>query len=283
MTIVNQKTLVAAISILMIVGMLYAAIPVKAESQVTYTKEIFAQGPAGLFGMAFDKNGNLYVAHEGYINAPPGTEILKITPEGVLTTYATGLNGPAGLAFDKKGDLWVSDDAGPNGIKKINSDGSITVYPFSPLINPNAIAFDKKWNLFICDAGTGCIYKSEPPYDQIVTIAGGFSTPESADFDKDGNIYTSDMSGKIYKITPEGIVSVFSDTLGGTNGGLTLDKEGNVYASSSAVMVFPPSGATGTIFASGFASYPRGLLFDKKGNLFITDCDAGLVWKVVKT
>lgn len=283
MTNEKQKIIAAAISILTILSIFYAAIPAEAKSQVTYTKELFAQGPKGLFGMAFDNNGNLYVAHEGYIDPPsPGTDILRITPEGVLTTYATGFNGPASLAFDKNGKLWVSDDAGPYSIKKINSDSSVTTYTFAGLVNPNAIAFDKKWNLYICDAGTGSIYKSEPPYKQIVTVATGFSTPESVDFDKDGNIYTSDMTGSIFKISPAGAVSLFSDTLGGTNGGLTLDKDGNVYASSSAVMVFPPSGGAGTVFASGFASYPRGLIFDKKGNLFITDCNAGIVWKVVE-
>src|SRR5438128_4681098 len=54
-------------------------------------------------GLAFDDKGNLFVADSG-----TGT-ILKFTPEGTRSTFASGLNAPIGLAFDVAGNLFVAD------------------------------------------------------------------------------------------------------------------------------------------------------------------------------
>ena len=57
-----------------------------------------SNGPQGL---AFDGAGNLYTTS--------GTSILRLTPGGVQSTFATGLNGAVGLAFDGAGNLYEAD------------------------------------------------------------------------------------------------------------------------------------------------------------------------------
>ena len=54
-------------------------------------------------GMAFDSSGNLLVAN------PEAGNIVKFTPDGRWSTFASGLVHPFGLAFDNAGNLFVAD------------------------------------------------------------------------------------------------------------------------------------------------------------------------------
>jgi sugar lactone lactonase YvrE len=57
-------------------------------------------------GLAFDIAGNLFVSTEG----DPGNDtILVFTPDGMESTFATGLTQPRGLAFDASGNLFVAE------------------------------------------------------------------------------------------------------------------------------------------------------------------------------
>ena len=65
------------------------------------------QGPIGL---AFDRSGNLFISVvTGSIGGGLNDGILKFTPNGVVSTFATGLvNFPRGLAFNQGGNLFVA-------------------------------------------------------------------------------------------------------------------------------------------------------------------------------
>ena len=249
-----------------------------------YILEVFATGLDGPFGMAFDQEGNLYVANEGAGDG--GTRVSRITPSGEVSKYAEGFVGPSGLAFDNKGNLWVSDDRGC--VWKITPGGGIVLGVDFEFANPNAIGFDPGWNLFVADHA-GYIYKISG--EGIATVfAGPFEGPQAIAFDKSGNLFTSDAGGTIYKIDSQGTVSVFSaGILRGSNGGLTLDDEGNLYAceaggNSMNVYVFTPEGV-GRAFVSGFEpanlNRPRGLVFDREGRLYIAEYGTGIIWRVV--
>ena len=71
-----------------------------------------ATGTSGLeypFGLAFDASGNLFVVN----NADGGPSILRFTPSGVGSVFATdGLRDPQDLAFDAAGNLYVTDEQG---------------------------------------------------------------------------------------------------------------------------------------------------------------------------
>ena len=57
-------------------------------------------------GLAFDTAGNLFVSTEG---SPGSDSILVFTPDGMESTFATGLTQPRGLAFDASGNLFVAE------------------------------------------------------------------------------------------------------------------------------------------------------------------------------
>jgi len=86
------------------------------------------------WGLAFDRNGNLYVSNSG------NNRILKFTPEGAQTTFAVaGLNSPRGLAFDSAGNLYVAN-AGNGTIVKFPPSGFIGSVFADGLVSPTSIA-----------------------------------------------------------------------------------------------------------------------------------------------
>ena len=56
--------------------------------------------------------------------------ILKYTPDGTESTFATDLNVPRGLAFDRSGNLFVAEtiQTGPGDILKFTPGGIETVF-----------------------------------------------------------------------------------------------------------------------------------------------------------
>jgi hypothetical protein len=112
-------------------GNLYAA---DGADQIIYkfttdgTRTVFASMTnAGPVGLAFDQAGNLFVSTGGN---PGGDTILKFTPDGTESTFATGLNNPRGLAFNRGGILFVAEiiQTGPGDILRFTPSGVKTVF-----------------------------------------------------------------------------------------------------------------------------------------------------------
>jgi len=100
-------------------------------------------GPAGL---AFDRFGNLFVSTESEPPSIGKDTILKFTPQGVRSTFATGLTFPRGLAFDRSGNLFVADvdGMGSGEILKFTPDGNRSVFAVVPVpsnTDPQFLAF----------------------------------------------------------------------------------------------------------------------------------------------
>ena len=100
-------------------------------------------GPAGL---AFDRSANLFVSTESEQPLIGNDTILKFTPQGVRTTFATGLTYARGLAFDRNGNLFVADvdGLGAGEILKFTPDGNRSVFAVVPAksnTDPQFLAF----------------------------------------------------------------------------------------------------------------------------------------------
>jgi len=79
--------------------------------------------------IAFDRSGNLFVASSDH------QMIEKITPEGVVSTFATigGFGKPDGLAFDSSGQLYVGiAHGGSSVIERYTSDGVGSLFATLP-------------------------------------------------------------------------------------------------------------------------------------------------------
>ena len=190
--------------------------------------------------------------------ASDGDSIDEFAPNGVRSTFASGLTGA--LAFDKAGNLFVAD-RGNGAIYKITPAGVRTTFA-SGLDLPTALAFDSAGNLFVANVSnsiSGAIYKFTPAGGRTA-FASGLTNPEAVAFDNASNLFVAASNGTsgtgaIYKFTSGGVESTFA--LGFSPfAPLAFDSAGNLFVSDFGgnIYKFTPSGVRST-FASGVSGF----------------------------
>jgi sugar lactone lactonase YvrE len=127
----------------------------------------FAGGFTNPFGLAFDREDNLYVAD--WLNG----RITKIAPDKTQSIFATGLSQPRGLAFDAAGNLYVAN-SGNGRIIRIAPDATATTFA-AGFSGPSGIAFDTAGNLYVANQ-SGTVSKVTPD-GVVTTFASGLSQP----------------------------------------------------------------------------------------------------------
>jgi sugar lactone lactonase YvrE len=241
--------------------------------------------------VAVDKTGIVYVADTG------NNTIRKITPGGVVTTFAGSVSGgsadgqggaaaffsPEGLAVDAAGNLYVSD-MGNDTIRKITPGGLVSTIAGKALQpgsadgnggnarfhHPYGIAVDKAGTLYVSDFHNYTIRKISPA-GEVTTLAGLAETYGFAD--------------------GLGSAARFSDARG-----ITLDSQGNLWVAEDIYCVIRkirPDGMVttplGTPFKSGSIDavgaearfyHPGGVAADLWGNLFVADGDNATIRKI---
>lgn len=190
-----------------------------------------------------------------YVADTQNHRIRKITPAGVVTTFAGGVQGyldgtgtaanfnlPYDLAIDgSTGDVYVAD-FGNHKIRKITSSGVVTTFAGSTSGyldgTGTAAKFNQPWgivvsswngDIFVSDSGNNRIRKITAA-GVVTTLAGSgtagsldgtgtlasFSYPSGLALDYFNNLYVADqVNHRIRKITSTGLVTTLA---GNTNG-----------------------------------------------------------------
>ena len=240
-------------------------------------------------GAVVDSSGNIFIAEMG------NDLIRKITPLGVVTTFAGGVQGnldgtgasakfyaPSALAIDAADNLYVADSYNRN-IRKITTAGVVTTL-----------------------AGS-----STSGYADGTGTAASFSFVTGLAVDSNGNVYAADAYNNcIRKITPAGVVSTFagSTTSGAANGvgssasfnipwGVAIDTSGNLIVAdggNNSIRLITPAGIVTTIAGSTTAgsadgvgsnasfNSPWGVAVDTSGNVYVSDQGNFTIRKLVQ-
>jgi len=252
-------------------------------------------GPARSASLRYPSDAVMDTAGNLYIYDSFNFRIRRVTPGGVISTYAgTGVNGYTGdggpaiqahienagkMAVDATGNLYFTDGI-DSVIRRITPDGTITTFAGNGQLAtaPN-------------NGNNGAATKAE-----LGLVLGGLT------IDSAGNLYVAeDYTNQIRKITPDGVIVPVagSGTPGLVNGaalsaqfsgpeGIALDSGGNLYvadANNGVVRKISAGGIVSTIAGTPVFSFsgdggpallatfrfPEGVTIGGDGNLYIED------------
>ena len=277
--------------------MIMAAVPVLAQQPSAQNWQPFAGFPAGaglvdgtgraaLFsspaGVALDAAGNAYVADTG------NNVIRKVTPDGVVTTFAgspsaaagtadgqgpaAAFNHPQGIAADADGTLYVAD-TGSHTIRKITADGTVSTVAGTPgvsgsadgagavasFLSPSGVAAGAAGTLYVADTGNHTVRQIIS--GTVSTLAGTAGVSGSAD----------GTGGAASFLSPLGVaVNAAGTVFVADTGNYTVRQIINGAVTTLAGSAGVSGTADGTGAAASFMA-PAGIGAEPAGDVYVTD------------
>lgn len=201
------------------------------------------------------KDGRIFVSEINGFGKDGDGQITLLDRHGKRSVFASGLDDPKGLAIIGK-DLFVADK---NKILKITPNGKVSVFvattafPLVPIFL-NDLEADPQGNLYVSDSG---------------------------------DIFNTGKGGAIYKISPNGEVTLLINDLKDARikapNGLLADDTGNILIVvdfSSGVLYSLDTQAGGlTDIAEGFGG-GDGVVHHSNGTMYISDWKSGKVFSL---
>lgn len=231
-------------------------------------------------GLTVGPDGTLYVADTNCF------KLRQITPDGTVSTLASGLGNPMGVVRDSSGNFYVAD-VGSHVIRKVtgssstvfagglgqygNADGTTGATGTARFMSPVGLALDGNGDLYVTDGGNHTVRKiSGGVVSTLAGTAGSngtadgsgaaarFYQPAGISRDAAGNLYVGDfLNNTVRKISAAGSVS-------------TLAGLGAILGASDG------TGSAATFNFSQGSAMAR----DASGNLYIADTVNSVIRKV---
>ena len=115
------------------------------------------------------------------LGGAPGKSIFKITPNGTVSTFATGLVGASGNDFDASGNL-LQSNIGAGTVSLITPNGTVSLLS-SGFSSPVGITVDQNGDFYVCNCGDNTISKVTGNGASVSTFASSslMSCPNGID------------------------------------------------------------------------------------------------------
>ena len=223
--------------------------PAVAQALEIATAVAFTEGPA------VDRDGNVYFTEMVY------QRILKLSTNGVLSTFREQSNNANGLLVDPQGRLVACEGADSRrtgvlikftpqvtrtdlrtGQREVLADN----YQGKPFVGPNDVTIDGRGRLYVTDLPGGAVYRIDGP-GQVVRIlaAPDIQRPNGIQISPDDQqLYLVEANGseggarmiRAYDLRADGTVGNmrvhYNFYPGRSADGMSIDTQGNLYASA---------------------------------------------------
>jgi sugar lactone lactonase YvrE/formylglycine-generating enzyme required for sulfatase activity len=208
---------------------------------------LFSEGPA------VDANGDIYFSDMD-VNT-----IYKWTAEtGNITTFLANSGGTNGLFVDTNGNL-LACQGNNKQLVSIDMSRNVTVladkYNGNPFNKPNDLWIAPNGGVYFSDPLFGtdtktqdgeCVYYLSPDRSTVTRVISDMVRPNGLIGTPDGKVlYVADYgAAKVYKyiINSDGTLSNKTLFASVVCDGMTIDKEGNVYLASNAILIYDSAG-----------------------------------------
>jgi hypothetical protein len=183
---------------------------------------------------ALDVEGNIYVTFSGSRGQKVPVAIFKIDTNYNVKPFLAEMMNATAIAFDRENQMYVSSRY-DGTVYRVAPNGTMSSYAEGMGI-ATGIAFDREQNLYVGDR-SGTIFKIGRDRQIFVfaTLEASVSAYHLA-FNPQGDLFvtgpTTSSFDSIYRITPQGEVSVFYRGLGRPQG-VSFDQDGNLYVAAS--------------------------------------------------
>lgn len=220
---------------------------------------------------------------------PANFKATDLFEEGIFTS---GVEGPA---VDQEGNLYAVNfmDQGTIGMIRKGKDPELYVNLPEGSIG-NGIRFNRNGDMLIADYTGHNILIVKRGTNEIITFAHGqdMNQPNDIAINKDDVIFASDpnwkdSTGKLWRISPDGTITLLEDSMGTTNGIEVSVDEKKLYVNESIqrrIWVYEITEKGDISNKKLFKSFTDfgldGMRCDSKGNLFITRHGKGTVLMV---
>ena len=165
-------------------------------------------------GMIVNIEGDILVSG-GYDKS----DIIKITPDGVVSTFIEGLPGPVGMGFDSLGNLYVANYSG-NSISKITTEGIVSVFdsgldgPAGLIVNNDEI-FVTLYGSNFSGTGSTVLKYNLNGTSEVYAQNSGILDPIGITMDEENNIFVSNfIGGNVFQIDDNQEIITFANVTG---------------------------------------------------------------------
>jgi len=154
-------------------------------------------------------DGNLWFTEQEASN------VARVTPEGVITEFRTPtFSFPSDITAGPDGNVWFSEGS-VGQVAFITPSGEIEEILFSSSGSAGGIVTGPDGNIWFTDSIGNSIWRLELPTRALTSfpVLTMNSFPTDITLGGDGNLWFIEGIGKIGRITPQGVITEFTDDL----------------------------------------------------------------------